>query len=285
MVDAILIPAHNEAVVIAHTLTGLLDGLNQDVRVLVICNGCADGTAQVARDFAPRVEVLDLPEGSKTRALNYGEACLAKDPDSTGARVFMDADVGLTGVEMEHLLGVLNKPGVLAAEPLSKYQTSHSNLGVRAFYTVWIGLHGGQRGDLGGGICGLSAAGRARFGEFPDIIADDGYLRAHFAADELLTVPEACSVVHAAQSYSDHIRVRSRVRAGVYQLVAEYPQLWAAKRRTTRSLWRKALGLPLSSWPLVPLYLWAQWCIRRKARELFEAPTPIPWESDARVGR
>jgi hypothetical protein len=217
--------------------------------------------------------------------MNYGEACLAREPNSPGARVFMDADVELKGEEMNHLLAALERPDALAAEPLSKYETSHSSLGVRAFYTVWTALHGGQRGDLGGGICGLSAAGRARFGEFPDIIADDGYLRAHFAADEILTVTEACSIVYAAQSYSDHIRVSSRVRAGVFELAAEYPQLWAAKRRTTRSLGRKALGLPISSWPLVPLYLWAQWRIRSKARELFEGPTQIPWESDARVRR
>ncbi|MEO2161056.1 MAG: hypothetical protein ABGY29_00890, partial [bacterium] len=84
---------------------------------------------------------------------------------------------------------------------------------------------------------------------------------------------------------SDHIRVRSRVRAGVYELAAEYPQLWAAKRRTTRSLARKAISLPISSWPLIPLYLWAQWRIRSRARVLFEASAPIPWESDSRLLR
>ncbi len=285
MVDAILIPAHNEEVVIARTLTGLLKGLDEDVRVLVICNGCSDGTAQAARAFAPRVEVLELPEGSKPRAMNHGEACLAQEPDAVGARVFMDADVELSGEEMQHLLATLERPGVLAAEPRARYETSHSSSGVRAFYRVWTGLHGGQRGDLGGGVCGVWSAGRKRCGELPDIIADDGSLCVDSAADEIITVSQACSVVQAAQSYSDHIRVRSRVRAGVYELAAEYPRLWEAKRRTTRSLARKAIGLPISSWPLVPFYLWAQWRIRSKARELFEASVPIPWESDTRVRR
>ncbi|MEO2163099.1 MAG: glycosyltransferase, partial [bacterium] len=283
MVDAILIPAHNEEVVIARTLTGLLKGLDAGVRVLVICNGCSDGTAQASRAFAPRVEVLDLPEGSKPRAMNHGEAHLAQEPDTVGARVFMDADVELTGEEMQHLLAALARPGVLAAEPGSRYETSHSSLSVRAFYNVWTGLHGGQRGDLGGGVCGVSAEGRKRFGEFPDIIADDGYLRAHFAADEIITVPQACSVVYAARNLADHTRVHSRMRAGIYELAAEYPELWASKRRTTKSLVRKALGLPMANWPLIPLYLWAQWRIRSRARVLFEASAPIPWESDSRL--
>ena len=37
MVDAILIPAHNEEVVMARTLTGLLKGLDEGVRVFVLC--------------------------------------------------------------------------------------------------------------------------------------------------------------------------------------------------------------------------------------------------------
>ncbi len=285
MVDAILIPAHNEEVVIARTLTGLLKGLDEDVRVLVICNGCSDGTAQAARAFAPRVEVLELPEGSKPRAMNHGEACLAQEPDAVGARVFMDADVELSGEEMQHLLATLERPGVLAAEPRARYETSHSSSGVRAFYRVWTGLHGGQRGDLGGGVCGVSSEGRKRFGEFPDIIADDGYLRAHFAADEILFAPLACSVVYAARNLADHTRVFSRMRAGIYELAAEYPELWASKRRTTKSLVRKALGLPMANWPLLPIYLWVQWRTRIRARELFEASVPIPWERDTRVRR
>ena len=55
---AIIIPAHNEASVIANTLTALLSQVRDEDEVIVVSNGCNDNTAHVARQFSPRVTVL-----------------------------------------------------------------------------------------------------------------------------------------------------------------------------------------------------------------------------------
>ena len=49
----IIIPAHNEAAVIGQTLQGLLRQAGEGDEVIVVCNGCSDDTAGVARRFEP----------------------------------------------------------------------------------------------------------------------------------------------------------------------------------------------------------------------------------------
>jgi len=56
----IIIPAHNEETVLQPNLRALLDGLPEEVEVLVVCNGCSDASATVAGQFAPRIQVLDI---------------------------------------------------------------------------------------------------------------------------------------------------------------------------------------------------------------------------------
>lgn len=70
---AIIIPAHNEAAVIGQTLKGLLRQVGEGDEVIVVCNGCSDDTAGVARRFEPRVTVLETDVPSKTNALNLGD--------------------------------------------------------------------------------------------------------------------------------------------------------------------------------------------------------------------
>ena len=73
----------------------------------------------------------------------------------------------------------------MAAEPIARLDTRGASPWVRAYYAVWIALHGRVPGDVGCGLYGLSEEGRARFGEFPGGISDDGFVRAHFAPEEI----------------------------------------------------------------------------------------------------
>jgi hypothetical protein len=76
----------------------------------------------------------------------------------------------------------------------------------------------------GAGLFAVNRAGRARWGAFPDIISDDGFVRLHFAAHERRRVPARYHwpLVEGARAL---IRVRRRQDAGVRQIEALYPDL------------------------------------------------------------
>ena len=59
---SVIVPAHDEAAVIARCLGALLEEVAPGtLDVVVACNGCTDATAAVAREWAPLVRVLELP--------------------------------------------------------------------------------------------------------------------------------------------------------------------------------------------------------------------------------
>jgi glycosyltransferase involved in cell wall biosynthesis len=274
---SILIPAHDEERVLAVTLAAVLDGLDAGVTVLVACNGCKDRTADVARRFAPRVEVLEIATASKVAALNAAEAQAPSFP-----RIYLDADIPIRGAHLMRIVAALAEPGALAAEPRATFDLAGASLSVRAWYAVWRGLHGGEPGDVGGGLYALSAAGRSRFGTFPDVIADDGYVRAHFAPDEIRLVEGAESLVRAPRNLSSLVRVKARSKLGALELARRFPELWAGKRRAGRSMRQKLGRLPLRLWPLVPLYFVIQGWIQRRARraDRRRAQHAYRWERD-----
>ena len=88
---SVIIPAHNEAAVIARTLAPLapLAAAGQ-LEVIVACNGCTDHTAAIARGF-DGVTVLELGQSSKAAALNAGDAAASHWP-----RLYLDADVQIS---------------------------------------------------------------------------------------------------------------------------------------------------------------------------------------------
>ena len=88
---SVIIPAQNEARSIGRGLASLLDGLVDDeLQIVVVCNGCTDDTAEIARRFGPPVEVVETPVASKSAALRRGEEIATGFP-----RFYVDADVEL----------------------------------------------------------------------------------------------------------------------------------------------------------------------------------------------
>ncbi|MGA8273701.1 MAG: glycosyltransferase, partial [Candidatus Sulfotelmatobacter sp.] len=84
---SIIIPAHNEGAVIARTLKAMTDGAQPaELDIIVVCNGCSDDTAAVARRFSPAVRVLETAIAGKTNALNLGDEAARSFP-----RVYVDA--------------------------------------------------------------------------------------------------------------------------------------------------------------------------------------------------
>ena len=74
---SVIIPAHNEAAVIAQSVERILGSTYPGLEVIVIDDGSTDGTsAIVQRDFGhnPAVKLLTVPNGGKANAINQGLA-------------------------------------------------------------------------------------------------------------------------------------------------------------------------------------------------------------------
>jgi cellulose synthase/poly-beta-1,6-N-acetylglucosamine synthase-like glycosyltransferase len=88
---AVLVPAHNEEVVICSTLLDLKSKLKKEYKLVVIADNCDDDTAEIARATgATVIERHDPHRRGKGYALDYGLRFLESDPPEVV--VFVDAD-------------------------------------------------------------------------------------------------------------------------------------------------------------------------------------------------
>lgn len=272
---SIIIPAHNEAAVIDRTLQRLVDGLDPSNEVVVVCNGCTDATADLARGLGPAITVIEIAEASKTSAIRAGERMATGFPV-----VVQDADVVVSGESMTRIIEALSAEGALAAEPIPTFDLTTCTYPVRAFYRVWLALHGGRPGDVGGGVYGLSEAGRGRFPVIPDVIGDDAFVRAHFSPGEIVAVDGAVSSVRPPSTIGSLVDVRARTRLGQWELAARYPELWSKKRVEGDPLSVKGRRLTTRQWLETPIYLYVQVVSRFKAVRLMRRHPSERWLRD-----
>ena len=222
----VIIPAHNEERVIARCLATALKGAPaaHRMQLIVAANGCTDATAVKAREAAPEALVLELPQGSKTLAMNEAARLAPTFP-----RIFLDADVQCEYASLAALASELTKPGVMAASPALRMDLSRSSFTVRAYYRVWLTQPYVVRAMVGSGCFGLSEAGFARIGEFPPITGDDVWVYSRFTEDERRNVTHHADgsavwfLVSPPRRIIDQIRVETRRRLGNEQVQAQYP--------------------------------------------------------------
>ena len=230
---AILIPASNEEKLIGPCLAALAasdpvlrGGLPARVQVTVIANGCRDKTADVARKAGAALEargwqvtVLDLAQGGKTRALAAGEAA-----SPAAVTAYLDADVTVSPALLAETFAALDRPD--AAYASGKVRITAQSAVSRLYARFWRNVPFMREGVPGCGYFAMNAAGRARFGEWPQIISDDTFVRLHFTPAERLplTAPYDWPIAEGAAAL---IRVRRRQDHGVRQCAALYPALVA----------------------------------------------------------
>jgi glycosyltransferase involved in cell wall biosynthesis len=196
-VGSVVIPAHNEAKVIGRGLNSLFDSLGAGIEVVVVCNGCTDGTAEVARAAGHRLTVIELDVASKAEALRAADRFATAFP-----RVYLDADVLVSGTAVHAVLEHLSRPGALAARPPLVFATSSSSWVVRRFYRARAQIPAVMGSLWGAGMYALSAEGRGRFDEFPLLVADDLFVDRLFRTDEIDVVDTTPVVVMASATAS-----------------------------------------------------------------------------------
>lgn len=233
----VVVPAHDEEHQLPRLLSRLAPAaLTGRLEVVVVCNGCTDATADVARAAAPWARVVEIPQASKPAALNVADDLLAAWP-----RVYLDADVLIDGSDVLALAAAVGGP-VLAAAPVVRNDTGRSSRAVRIYYRASELAAARCRSVNGSGAMAVSAAGRARFDRWPDLLADDFFLDTRFADAEKLRTPQAQVVVTAPARLGDLVRRKVRVQAGNAEVRRRHPTPFVPASTSVLALGRRHPG-------------------------------------------
>jgi glycosyltransferase involved in cell wall biosynthesis len=214
----IVIAAHNEEQVLGRTLDALGPVIRSgEIEVLVVCNGCTDRTAEIARGFSG-VGVAELDVASKVAALREGDRLAG-----SGTLIYLDADIVLTSRAAIDVAETL-EAGALAARPPRRYDSHRAAWTVRRWYAVRQSLPSISATLWGAGCYALSEKGRSRFGEFPDLLSDDLFVHSLFSADEVVIVTTDPVVITTPRRTTDllsilrrHYRTQHEVTPGAGQ--------------------------------------------------------------------
>lgn len=260
---SIIIPAYNEERVIRRCLRALLDNaVPGEFDIIVVCNGCSDDTEAMARREERGVRVFAIEEASKTGALNFGDRVAKAFP-----RVYLDADLEVSGKAVRSLITTLNQTQRLAAIGFMDVDLRERMTVVRRFYELWM-LHPYLRAGKFGGIYALSREGCLQRGIYPDIIADDTFVRECFAPEECVAVPACRFRVFPPHTLGGIVRIRSRCHLGNLQLRDRV-------NRNAQSLyrgcaeWACRVACRPQTWIWLPVYLAVNVAARVRAASLY----------------
>ena len=256
---SVIIPAHNEEYLIGDCLTAILADEIADLEVIVVPNACSDRTAEIARSFGARVRVVETDTPGKTNALNLGESSEAAFP-----RAFIDGDIVLRPGALAATFRAL-QGRVQIASPPPEFDLAGCDLGVRLFYrSLEASSYFGRGAPNGSGVFAVTEAGRSRWGEFPAVIADDGFVELQFEAAEAMTAHGPTAIVRAPRTFGALIDIKARARLGRIELRERFPELMRPKGSSIAGTFARLFAKP-RLWPTIPVYTAVRLIERRRA--------------------
>jgi glycosyltransferase involved in cell wall biosynthesis len=232
----IIVPANNEEAYLGPCLRALMasETVNAPVQLLVVANACTDKTVDVARAFVPSakqlgwsMQVIDLAQPGKLNALNVGD-----DHAEGELRLYLDADVVVSPALVRMLVEELQSTTAARYASGSARISSARSIVTRAYARFWQMLPFARSEAPGFGAFAVNAAGRARWGRFPDIISDDTYVRLLFAPHERKGV-SATYEWPMVEGFNHLVKVRRRQDQGVKQIAREWPELLSNEGKPT----------------------------------------------------
>jgi hypothetical protein len=211
----VAIVARDEAESIGRCLDALREGLPAGfARVVVACNGCRDDTVAIARSRMNHEgwTVLDLPEPGKAGAIRAAERLLPDAP-----RLFIDADVAFRGTDLVRLVGLLETGSHHLLSPEIEHDLDGCGPLARSLNRTWRALPHARRNAFHH-VLGVSAAGRRRWGEMPEVLGDDAFIASRFTPEERHVVGGMTVRVRPPRTLQAWIGVRERWLRGERQL-------------------------------------------------------------------
>lgn len=272
---SVIIPAHNEEAVIAKSLKALTWSMQpNEMQIIVACNACKDRTAEIARQF-PSVTVLETETPGKPNALNMADKEARYFP-----RIYLDADILMSTATARELSRVLSRGDIHAAAPSLKVDVEGRSWLLKAYYMIWTRLPYCTQGMVGSGVYALSEEGRSRFDDFPELLAEDDFIRLLFAPSERMTLPNHDFVISAPTSFSALLKLRRRWERSNRQIDINYVGMRENDKRDYFPFVIELLCNPIL-WPALMVYVYAiVSCRLAAAIQLRYAKNPWEWSRD-----
>lgn len=225
----LVIPAHNEERRLSGTVReygrALAAAYGSCFEIVIVANGCTDGTVDVARALRPRhpVRVIDIPE-----PVGKGGAVLAGFRAARGGRViFADADGATAAASLLDLLEDLQHFDVaigsrrLASSVIVRPQPLRRRLLGRAYNLVAGVAFGLPIRDL---QCGAKAFRRMAAQRLASVVVEGGWA---FDLDLLLSARRiGMSVVERSVVWTDVPGSSLRARSAAPAVAASFWRLW-----------------------------------------------------------
>jgi glycosyltransferase involved in cell wall biosynthesis len=272
---SVIIPAHNEEAVIGRCLDALLHGARpSELEVIVVCNGCTDRTADVARAHGAVVRVIETDVPGKANALNLGDRAASGFP-----RLYVDADAILPIESVRTTAEALTSGDILAAAPLLSVDLTNRPWPVRAYYNVWLQLPYCRAGMLGSGVQAVSEEGRKRFTSFPAVTADDAFLRLHFAPSERRTIEECRFWISPPTTVADIIKVKTRSHFGNVEILERFPHL-RCNQEVSHGPALVRMSRDPRRWPAMAVYIYVKIATRLRVWWCYRGTDKPRWERD-----
>lgn len=222
---SLVIPAHNEELVIAEKIRNALslDYPETRLQVIVACDGVDDKTAQIAAEFEHKgVVVLDFPH-RRGKASLLNDAC---DRASGDILFLCDANVMFASNSLRLLVSHLADPKVGAASGDVRLDSAKSSFGVgeTMYYKMerLIQLGESHIGSMMGVDGGMYVVRRELFRPLrAETVLDDFITSMNVIRSNQVIVfePEAVASENATEAASTEFRRRIRLGAGASQVL------------------------------------------------------------------
>ncbi len=209
----VIIAAYNEASVIDETLRTLVNESN-GFQILVVCNGCTDNTESKIKENFKSVLCYSIDTASKALAIRHAESLQPGFP-----RLYLDADILLRGKDATYLLGVSKRchsPSLLI--PSSQVNFENCSMWVKKFYRAWYHSPYVKGQGYGAGAYILNQSARSHFEQWPDLIADDAFVRSRIDVSNTQIDHLHQVQVKAPKTLWSLIKVKTRSKLGNFQL-------------------------------------------------------------------
>jgi len=265
---SIVIPAHNEEKLLTKSLKYLLaDNDLKNCELIVVCNGCSDGTVdsvtQFDTDFSSELSekqisllIIDEAKASKTNAINIGT-----NKSQFDTCILLDADILVRGNDLNQLIKVLSEQDLHAASPKLCFNYQNSSFWVRQYFELVKYSNYNQNHRLSN-VIALSKKGLTKLGQLPEVIADDEYIRRQFKSSEYAIIPSLSFDFICPKTIKNLIQVMKRVERGNLQLA----QLnYSDKSGSTLSGFARYPILSLPVFLLVKLY--SVWLAKKQLKQ------------------